>query len=340
VVRQHCPLTNSSWLGFGHPLSVSGKGNPAKFPRCNDRKTGWSLGWIDAETVMGVLCEQAGHGLEVCFAPGVPGEQAWNSSEEDVMLKRGFQVLLVACLAMGTLWAASEPLAGKWKLDLSRSQRTDLMRVAAAGANKYTLIFNNGDVETIVADGTDQPGMFGTTVSIAIAGPHNWTVVRKKNGKTLLTGNWNLADDGKTLTDHFSSIQANGTTSSVNYVYARTAGDSGFLGSWEAKSDDNSAFELQIQPWEGDGISFVDASEGLTRNMKFDGKDYPIAGGYPESAASGRRVNERSVEVTDRIKGRIADTQEIEVSPDGKTLTITERPSGQSKPNILVFDRE
>ena len=182
--------------------------------------------------------------------------------------------------------------------------------------------------------------MSGTTVSIAIAGPRNWTVVRKKNGKTLLTGNWNLADDGKTLTDHFSSIQANGTTSTVNYVYARTAGDSGFLGSWEAKSDDNSAFELQIQPWEGDGISFVDASEGLTRNMKFDGKDYPSAGGFPESAASGRRVNERTVEVTDRIKGRIADTQEVEVSADGKTLTITERPSGQRKPNILVFERE
>lgn len=258
------------------------------------------------------------------------------------MLKRGYPLLLIACLATGTLWAASDPLAGKWKLDPSKSQRTDLMRVAAAGANQYTLIFNNGDVETVVADGTDQPGIFGTTVSITIAGPDSWTVVRKKDGHTLLTGNWKLAEDSKTLTDHFVSYQRDGSTSAVNYVCSRTAGDTGFPGSWEAPSGDHSSFELEIQPWEGEGLTFSVPAEGSTRNMKFDGKDYPSQGQYVPSGStsSGRRVNGRSLAITDSIKGRVADTKQIEVSADQKTLTITEQPSGQSKPNILVFDRE
>jgi hypothetical protein len=34
------------------------------------------------------------------------------------------------------------------------------------------------------------------------------------------------------------------------------------------------------------------------------------------------------------------DTQRIELSPDLKTLTVTVQPTGQSRPNILVFDRE
>jgi hypothetical protein len=34
------------------------------------------------------------------------------------------------------------------------------------------------------------------------------------------------------------------------------------------------------------------------------------------------------------------DTQQIELSPDLKTLTITVHEVGQGKPNILVFDRE
>jgi hypothetical protein len=246
-------------------------------------------------------------------------------------------------LAIGTLWAASDPLVGKWKLDPSQSKRIDLMRVAAAGPNKYNLIFNSGDVETVVADGTDQPGLFGTTVSITVAGPDNWKVVRKKDGRMLLMGNWNLSEDGKTLTDTYSSSQPNGSTSTVNFVYIRTAGQSGFPGSWEDQNQKvNSAFELQIQPYEGDGISIINPSEASTKSLKFDGKDYPRQGKYvaPGSMSSGRRVSERTLELTDKIKGRIADTQRIEVSPDLKTLTFTTHPSGQSKPNIFVFHRE
>jgi hypothetical protein len=56
--------------------------------------------------------------------------------------------------------------------------------------------------------------------------------------------------------------------------------------------------------------------------------------------ASGRRVNERTLEVTDKIEGKVTDIRQIELSPDLKTLTMTVHPVGQSKPNTLVFDRE
>jgi hypothetical protein len=272
------------------------------------------------------------------------------------MWKPGFQFLLAACLLTGTLWAATDPLAGEWKLepsrsnltgnwklDPSKSKATDLMRVAKAGPNKYTLIFNSGGFETVGADGTDQPALFGTTLSITAAGPDNWKVVRKKAGQTITTGNWKLSEDGKTLTDAFTSKQPDGSTSTVNYIYIRTAGVSGFPGSWESQSEKvNSSFEFQIRPYEGDGLSLINPGEGSTKSMKLDGKDYAAQGKYvaPGSVSSGRRINQRTLEVTDKIKGRIADTQQIKLSPDLETLTIIIHPSGQSKPNIFVFDRE
>ena len=274
---------------------------------------------------------------------GLLCEQAATGTGEDLMLKRGIQLLLIACLATVTLWAAGDPLVGKWKLDPSRSKITDLMRVAAAGPNKYTLIFNSGGIETVIADGTDQPALYGTTVSVAIAAPDNWKVVRKQDGHTLLTGDWHLSQDGKTLTDHFTSYQANGKTSTINYIYLRSAGDSGFAGSWESDTDTvHDSFELEIKPWEGDGLSINDPSQGSKKNMKFDGKEYPPQGKYaaPGSMSSGKRANERTLELTDKIEGRVADTEHIEVSPDLKTLTVTMHPAGQSKPNVLVFDRE
>ena len=87
------------------------------------------------------------------------------------MSKRAFQLLLVACLVTDTLWAANDPFVGKWKLNPSRSKLTDQMKVEAVGANKYALDLGGGAIETIVADGTYQPGLDGTTLSVTVEGP-------------------------------------------------------------------------------------------------------------------------------------------------------------------------
>jgi len=137
--------------------------------------------------------------------------------------------------------------------------------------------------------------------------------------------------------------QADGSAFSLDYVYKRTAGDSGFVGTWESTSEKvNSVYELQIRPYEGDRLSFITPAEDETLNIRLNGKDYPNMGPdvVPGSASSGRRVNRRTLEMTDKIKDKVMDTRQIELSPDLKTLTMTVHPMGQSKPNILVFDRE
>jgi len=241
-------------------------------------------------------------------------------------------------------WTATrvDPFVGKWKLNPFKSKLTDRMKVESLGANRYALDFGGG-VETVVADGTDQSGNSGTTVSITVEGPDTWKVVRKKGGRTLLTGIWKLSRDGKTLSDTFRANQPDGSTLSLDYVYERTSAGSGFAGTWESTSEKvNSVFEFQIQPYQGDGLSFITPAEHETQNMRFDGKDYPDAGPdvSPGSASSGRRVNERTLEMTDTIKGKVMDTRQIKLSTDLKTLTMTVHPVGQSKPNMLVFDRE
>jgi hypothetical protein len=259
------------------------------------------------------------------------------------MAKRSFQFLLVACLVTGTLWATEDPFVGKWKLNPSKSTLTDRMKVTAGGPNKYALDLGGGAVETVVADGTDQPGIFGTTLSITAEGPDTWKVVRKKGGHTQLTGIWKLSKDGKTLSDSFTANLADGSRLSLDYVYERTSAGSGFAGTWETTSEKvNSAYEFQIQPYGSDGLSFVTPAEHETQNMRFDGKDYQDVGpDVPAGTASfGRRVTERTLAITDRINGKVVTARQIELSPDLKTLTMTVRPVGQSKPNILVFDRE
>jgi hypothetical protein len=260
------------------------------------------------------------------------------------MLNRIVRLLLIACLVTGTLSAANDPFVGKWRVNPSKSKPTDQMKVEVAGANKYTITFAPGAADTVVADGSDQPGLRGTTLSIAVEGPNNWKVTRKKGGRMLVTGNWTLSGDGKTLTDAYTEYQPDGSPLNLHYVYERTAGSSGFPGTWVSVSEGvNAVIELQVQPYEGDGLSFNSRAAQVTKNMKFDGKDYPDVGPNvaPDSTSSGRRVNKHTLEITDKLQGKIAFTRQIEVSTDLKTLTITVRAVGQSKPSdVLVFDRE
>jgi hypothetical protein len=51
-------------------------------------------------------------------------------------------------------------------------------------------------------------------------------------------------------------------------------------------------------------------------------------------------VDQNRVQITDKLKGEVVDTQEIGVSTDGKVLTIKVQQPGHTKANILVFERE
>ena len=164
------------------------------------------------------------------------------------------------------------------------------------------------------------------------------------NGRLMLRATWKLSADGKTLTDYYREFETDGSTVSLDYVYERTGGGgAGFAADWQSvKETNNDAVLMQVKAFEGDGLSFISPSEHRTRNVKFDGKDYVIEGpnSSGKATASVRRVDDRNLAMTEKMNGKVIDTQEIVLSADGKTLTITMRFVGREKPNVLVFVRQ
>jgi hypothetical protein len=253
-------------------------------------------------------------------------------------------VSISTALATGTLWAANNPFIGDWKLDPARSKLTDVMKVKRLSSNKYAFDFGEDSPEPIVIDGTDQSGVSGTTLAVIVERPDAWKVVRKKDGRVLLTANWELSKDGNMLTDNFNAISPNGSTSTVDYVYQRKGPGSGFAGTWVSTSAVvNFVYVLQIRPYEQDGLSIINSSSQLTRNMKQDGKDYLNTGANAAivAASSLRRVDEHTLELTDKKgDGEVYDTQQIKLSSDLNALTISIYAAGRDEPNILVFERQ
>jgi hypothetical protein len=262
---------------------------------------------------------------------------------------RTFLAISLAVVSTGfgaSALRAADPLTafiGDWKLNPSRCQITDVMKVQSAGGNKYGFDFGGGTSEMIVLDGTDQAGMAGTTLAVTVEAADTWKVVRKKDGHVLLTGIWKVSQDGGTLSDDYSEFAPGGQVAfHANYQYGRTAGGQGFAGTWESPiAMDDSPFVLQIRPHEENGLTFTRSADDA-RNLKFDGEDHPDAGkgAAQGSTSAARHVDERTLEITDKLNGKITKTERIEVSADRKTLTRTVHLVGQRGPNIFVFERQ
>lgn len=236
---------------------------------------------------------------------------------------------------------ATDPFVGEWRLNPSKSTLLDEMHVESVAGNKYAFDLGVGIIETIAVDGTDQQGLAGTTLSVAVEG-NAWKVVRKKDGRILLTAFWKVSDDGHTLTDDYTEFGANGPGTTETFVYKRVGGTSGFAGTWQRRNDAlTSAYLLKVTPYETDGLSLAYTAAEVTKNVRLDGKDYPTVGRNAArgSTASARRVSDRALEVTDKIDGKATDAQQLTVSSDLKTLTITIHPVGRRDPNVLIFER-
>jgi hypothetical protein len=246
---------------------------------------------------------------------------------------------VMACAA----WAANEPFVGEWKLNPSKSQLTDQMKVESVGGNRYAFDFGAGATETVTADGTEQPGSGGTTLAVTVEGPDSLKVVRKKDGRVLITADWKISKDGSALSDDFTSFAPDGSASNFKNVYKRTTATSGFAGTWESTSVAvNFELVIKFEPYDGGGLALISPASDKPKNLRFDGKDYPSlnSNSAPGTTYSARRVSDRSLEVTDKLNGKIADTQQIALSSDHETLTLTVHKTGTRTPSVLVFDRQ
>jgi hypothetical protein len=245
----------------------------------------------------------------------------------------------IAYLAASGLWTTTDPFVGKWKLDVARSMIIDRMEVEAVGPNRYTFRFEGGPAETILADGTDQPGLTGTTLSVKAEDARTLRVVRKKDGHIVISATWKVSEDGRTLRDAFTDVQSDGSTVHVDYVYRRMSGTSGFAGAWESATQPAGLkLELGIQPYGDKGLTFV--NPGSVKSITFDGRDHAAPGSTDGLTWSGRRLSERAMKTTDRTRGKVDRTRAFELSHDGRTLTMTVRPAGRTAPDVFVFERE
>jgi hypothetical protein len=102
---------------------------------------------------------------------------------------------------------------------------------------------------------------------------------------------------------------------------------------------------------------FVETPDGMTQiieqvtadgrklrsevTAKLDGKDYAVGGdAQRDSTRAFRRIDRRTLEITNKTDGKMTSTIREVISADGKTRTATTTGRNATSSNVLVFDRQ
>ena len=239
--------------------------------------------------------------------------------------------------------AADDPFVGKWKFDPDKSQMNGLdYKIEDAGGGQYKFIFGD-DVETLTLDGKGHVTKYGDTWSIKATGPNSWDSTTERDGKVTTKSKWTVSADNQTFTSTDENMRPDGTTGKTEAIFKRTGGTTGLAGTWQTTSVKIlSPTSMTIEKWQGAGYSRTSAVFKETLQFNLDGKEYSPKGPRvpPGMTVSAKKIDDHSMELTSKLKGKTIETDKYEVSADGKTLTQTVTYAGVSKPEIDVWNRE
>lgn len=250
---------------------------------------------------------------------------------------------LVLFLAATAALGADLPYAGKWKLNIAKSdfgETTVTYAQTASGQMQFTAV---GQSYTFQVDGKDYPALFGRTAAWKKLDANTWETTITQSGKLLSTDTTRLSADGKTLTVNSKGPKPAGGTFDATTVYERVSGGPGLEGKWKTKNVKSSApTVLELAASGTDGLTLKIPDFQVTCDAKFDGKDYPATGPTvpPGLTLAMQKAGARSIEMTEKQNGKTLFKLTFTVSADGKTLTEAGVAAGVDEKIKAVYERQ
>jgi hypothetical protein len=251
-------------------------------------------------------------------------------------------ILVIAVSACALCAAADAPYAGKWKMNLAKSnfgETTVTYEQLSGGQIRATM---DNQSYTFRTDGTDAKTPWGFTLAWKPVDSTTWQTTEKTNGKVTATGTVKLSPDGKTLSMESKRSRADGGTFTDSITFERVSGTSGLAGKWKTKNLKSSSPETMTLTQKGsDGLTIASGNMGAVCDARFDGRDHPATGPmWPSGwSCSIARNGERGLDVTWKKDGKAMYGTSLVVSGDGRTLTESGSAVGANEKFTVVYDR-
>jgi len=238
-------------------------------------------------------------------------------------------VVLIASLVMPATAMAQSVFDGTWKLDLNTAtfSKPDVY-LLKDGMYHCKTCAPSTDVK---ADGQDHKVSghpYYDMVSIKIVDDRTIEETAKKNGKTVATSKKWVSADGNTMMVEFTDSSATNAApitgkGELTRVAKGPAGSHAISGSWQfskvdSVSDNGLMFTNKV---EGDTLSMSNQT-GQGYTAKLDGTEAPYKGDPGTTSVSVKKVDENTIEETDKRDGKVISVTRMTVASDGKSMTL------------------
>jgi GH15 family glucan-1,4-alpha-glucosidase len=244
------------------------------------------------------------------------------------------RLVVYVMFLMAVLWTpasslAQSPFDGTWRNDMDQYKPSPKPIVFSLNKGMYDCSSCSPKIH-VKADGQDQPvtGQSYDTLSVREVDSKSIATTTKKNGKTAAEQTRVLSPDGNTLTLKVTSHPPDSgqpVTAEVSYtrVGKAPAGAHAASGSWRLAKVKESENGLTTTYKSGSGGELsMSQPTGESYTAKLDGKDYPAKGSYIFNSVSLKRVDDHTIEETDKRDGKVIGVAKMTVAPDGKKMTV------------------
>jgi hypothetical protein len=79
---------------------------------------------------------------------------------------------------------------------------------------------------------------------------------------------------------------------------------------------------------------------GQSYDAKFDGKEYPVTGDPGHTVVTLKRIDDNTVEETDRRNGKVTDEIRIAAAKDGKTIDVTDKDPVHGQTTTYTLEKQ
>lgn len=249
------------------------------------------------------------------------------------------------------LWAPASSFAqsnfdGTWRTNMDQSKISPKPNVWSVNKGMYECSTCSPTI-SVKADGEDQPvtGQSYDTISVREVDSKSIAITTKKSGKTMYDQTRTVSDDGNTLTikveyhpkDSDQTISSEATFTRLGKA---AAGANETSGSWrinkvkETENGRTSTFKSN-----GDELSFFTPT-GESYTAKMDGKYYPVKGAYGWDSVSLKRIDDHTIQETDKRDGKVIEVLKMTVASDGKTMTTVATNTLTNRTSTYVAEKQ
>jgi hypothetical protein len=240
------------------------------------------------------------------------------------------KALYALALVLPGLALAQGGFDGTWVADLASLRLTDQPQVYVLDRTGY---YCHSCVPAFHArsDGTDQPladRSYSDSVAVDVLGPQSARLTYRKAGKVTFVDTATVSADGATLTEKYEDRTGSApilTTAVSSRAGPGPSGSHAISGSWHGTRYDDASPNAVTMVIHGNanGISIRDLN-GAGFDARFGGRQYKAAGDIGHTMVTLRRIDERTIEETDRRRGKVEGVLRLALSTDGQSIESTQ----------------